>query len=123
MEKIVVDQLTDRIFVLLGEKLGARGKTLEARFRKAGRLVPKRARDPIKVLIEAQRMAEDPNMLLRLDPEAVSYAYDQAVNALGELDRAAEKSRKRFNMAALISLQVILIAVAFIAVMRWRGFM
>lgn len=122
MEKVVVDQLADRIFVLLGENLGARGKTLDARFRKAGRMVPKRARAPIKVLIEAQKMAENPNLLLRIDPGHVSAAYEQASLALGELDRAAERSRRRFNAAALISLQILLIAAVFIAFMRWQGY-
>lgn len=123
MEKVVVDQLAQRIFALLGEQIGPRGKTLEARFRKLGRLVPKRARDPIRTLIEAQKMAENPNLAMRVDPDAVSVAYDQALDALKQLDAAAEKSRKRFNLAALISLQVILVTVVFVAVMRWRGFL
>lgn len=123
MEKTVVDQLVDRIFTLLGERLGVRGKTLEARFRKAGRLVPKRARAPIKVLIEAEKMAQNPTIAIRIDPEALAAAYDKAVLELGDVDRDAEKSRKRFNMAALLGVQILLIAVVFVAVMRWRGFL
>lgn len=122
MEKTVIDQLADRIYTLLGDNLGVRGKTLDARFRKAGRLVPRRAREPIKFLIEAQKMAENPGLAMKLDDETISTAYDQAVRALGDVDRVKEKSRKRFNLAALLSLQVILIATAFIVFMQWRGF-
>ena len=123
MEKTVIDQLAERIFTLLGERLGVRGKTLETRFRKAGRLVPKRAREPIRALVDAQNLAQNPNMAMRIDPEHVSNAYDQALRELTQINPAAERSQKRFNFASLILLQLLLVAGIFAAILRWRGFL
>ena len=123
MQKVVIDQLAGRVHDLLGEKLGVRGRTLEARFKKAGRMVPRRARKTIPTLIEAERMAVDPKLLVRIDPDVVSRAYDVAVRELGEIDAGAEKSRKRLNLLAIVAFQVLVIGGIFIAIMRWRGFL
>lgn len=123
MDNTKIEQLTDSIHALLGEKLNVRGRTLEARFRRAGRLVPRRAREPIKVLIEAQTMARDPRLLMRLDAEHVSKAYEIAARELKEIDAASERARKRINLLALIALQFLIVAGVFVALMRWRGYL
>lgn len=123
MEKVVVEQLVERVCTLLREKLGIRGGSLEAQVRRAGRALPRNIRHAAKDLVNAERMARDPKMLLRLDPQQVSAAYDTCVLHLEGIDHQALKSKARFGFAATIIVQVFVIAAVALAVLRWRGFL
>ncbi|WP_281858169.1 hypothetical protein [Litoreibacter halocynthiae] len=122
MEKVVVDQLVARISALLHEKLGMRGATLEARVRRAGRALPGRVRRAAKDLANAERMAKEPKMLLRLDPQQVSESYEICLMYLESIDERALRTKALFGFAASIIVQIILIAGVAIAVLRWRGY-
>ncbi|RLJ60462.1 hypothetical protein BCF46_0663 [Litoreibacter meonggei] len=122
MEKVVVDQLVARISALLHEKLGMRGASLEARVRRAGRALPRRVRRAAKELVNAESMAQEPKMLLRLDPQQVSAAYDTCLMYLENIDERALKTKALFGFAASVIVQVILIAAVALAVLRWRGY-
>jgi len=123
MEKVVVDQLVERISSLLHEKLGMRGGSLEARVRRAGRALPRQVRRAVKELVNAEHMAQEPKMLLRLDPQQVSAAYDTCLMYLDNIDERALKTKARFGFAASVIMQVIVIAAVAFAVLRWRGYL
>lgn len=122
MEQGAVSQLVIQIYDLMGEKLRLKGASLQTRVKKAGRLLPKPVRRAAGELIEAQTMAENPILATRLDSDAVTKAHQTCMRYLNELDPKAAKSRARYNFAALISAQFLLIVGLAIAFMRWRGF-
>lgn len=122
MEPVVIEQLVTRIFDLLAEKLGAKGKTLEKRLLYVSRKLPGRVRKAGQALVEAQSMAESPNLAMKIDSEALSASYDVISKHLSEIDSAAERSRKRYNLFAAIAAQVLLVAAAIFAVLMWRGY-
>ena len=122
MEKVVVDQLVARISALLREKLGMRGNSLEARVRRAGRALPRYVRRAAKELVDAERMAQEPKMLLRLDPKQVSAAYDTCVKYLESIDEKALKAKAVVGFAARMIMQVIVIGAIALVVLRWRGY-
>ena len=122
MDKVVIDQLVERISSLLREKLGIRGGSLEARTRRAGRTLPRRVRRAAKELVTAERMSHEPKMLLRLDPQQVSAAYDTCVKYLEKIDEKALKNKALLGFAASLIVQVIVIAAVVFAVLRWRGY-
>jgi hypothetical protein len=121
MEQGVVSQLALQIYDLMGDKLRVKGANLRTRVRKAGRLLPKTVRRAAGELIEAQDMAENPNLATRLDPDAVTKAHRTCLRYLKEIDPKAAKSRARYNFAALISAQFLLIVGLAIALLQWRG--
>lgn len=123
MEKVVVEQLVGRIFALLREKLGIRGGTLEARVRRAGRALPRNVRQAAKALVNAERMSQEPKMLLRLDPQGVSAAYDVCVTHLEGIDEKALKTKAFFGFAATVIVQVLVVGAIALAVLRWRGYL
>jgi len=123
MEKVVVEQLVERVFVLLREKLGVRGGSLEARVRRAGRMLPRHVRLAARELVNADQMAQEPKMLLRLDPSRVSAAYSTCSNYLEGIDEKALKSKAVFGFAATLIVQLLVIGGVALAVMRWRGFL
>jgi len=123
MEKVVVEQLVERVFVLLREKLGVRGGSLEARVRRAGRMLPRHVRLAARELVNADQMAQEPKMLLRLDPSRVSAAYSTCSNYLEGIDEKVLKSKAVFGFAATLIVQLLVIGGVALAVMRWRGFL
>lgn len=122
MEKVVVEQLVERVFTLLREKLGVRGGSLEARVRRAGRILPRHVRVAARELVSADQMAQEPKMLLRLDPSRVSAAYETCTNHLEGIDEKALKSKAIFEFAATVIVQVLVIGAIALAVLHWRGF-
>lgn len=122
MEQLTVRQLTARVFELLGEKLGARGDTLETRLSRIRRKLPRSVRSAVNDLVAAEKMAQDPKLVLQLDPEHTSSAYARCVTFLDGIDPIEARSRKRYTMAASISAQLLLVALACIAVLQWRGY-
>ena len=123
MEKVVVEQLAERISALLREKLGARGSSLEARVQWAGRGLPRRVRQAAMELVNAERMAQDPKMRLRLDPQQVSAAYNTCLTHLDAIDAKAMKAKRIFGFLATLIIQIVLIGAAAVALLRWRGFL
>lgn len=122
MEKITVDQLVERIYGLLGEKLGVTGRTLEARVRRAGRVLPRFVRQAAKELVSADQMSRAPKMLLRIDSGQVSAAYATCLKHLEAIDQNGLRSQARFSLAATIIVQICLVAAVLLTVLRWRGF-
>lgn len=123
MEKVVVEQLVERVFVLLREKLGMRGGSLEVRVRRAGRSLPRQVRLAAQELVNAERMSKEPKMLLRLDPQRVSTAYSVCIAHLEAIDEKAVKVKAAFGFAASLIVQVLVIGGIALAVLRWRGFL
>ena len=122
MDKAVIDQLLERISSLLREKLGIRGNSLEERVRHAGRTLPRYVRRAAAELVNAERMAQQPKMLLRLDPQQVSAAYHTCVTYLEGIDERALKNKALFGFAASVIVQVFVIAALALAVFWWRGY-
>ena len=122
MEQGAVSQLALQVFDLMGEKLRVKGGNLRARVKKAGRLLPRPVRRAATELIEAENMAENPVLATRLDPDAINKAHKTCLRYLKEIDPKAARSRARYNMAALISAQFLLVVALAITFLRWRGF-
>ena len=122
MEPIVIQQLTKRVFELLEETMGAKGRTLEKRLAYVQRKLPGRVKRAGAVLVDAQGMADSPRLAMQLDSETVSAAYDEIERYLKELDVAAEKSRKRYNVMAAVAAQFLLVVGALVALLVWLGY-
>jgi hypothetical protein len=120
MEQSDLEQMISKLSDMIGERLRVRGKTFQGRVKKAGRLLPRSVRRAAGELIEARTMAENPVLAKVVDPDAVHRAYKTCTRFLDEVDPVAARSRKRYNLASIVSLQVIIVAVLAIAVMQWR---
>jgi hypothetical protein len=122
MEPAEVQALVARVFALLESKLGARGSTLQKRLTYVRRKLPSRIRRAGEVLVDAQGMAENPRLAMRLEPETLSRATTQIERFLNEIDVPAERSRRRYNKMAAVAGQVLLGAGALITLLVWRGY-
>jgi len=122
MEPAEIQALVARVFDLLESKLGARGSTLQKRLTYVRRKLPGRIRRAGEVLVDAQTMAENPRLAMRLQPETLTQATAQMERFLNDIDVPAERSKRRYNKLATVAGQVLLAIGAMVALLVWRGF-
>ena len=122
MEPAEIQALVARVFALLESKLDARGATLQKRLAYVRRKLPGRIRRAGEVLVDAQGMAENPRLAMRLEPETLTRATTQMERFLNEIDAPAERSRRRYNKMATVAGQVLLAVGALIGLLVWRGY-
>ncbi|MGO4913869.1 hypothetical protein [Pseudogemmobacter sp. W21_MBD1_M6] len=119
----MVQEQAEHISALLRDKLGMRGKDLEARLRKAGRLVPRRVRSDALFLAQASKLAANPKLVKMIDPARANAAYDACVRHFEAIDVAARRRNQFLNWLGGIAFMVLVLFAAIITVLVWRGFL
>ncbi len=121
MEPITINEFAGQVSAQLNEKLGAKGATLEKRLAYVQRTLPRRVRRSGEALVAAQQMGQNPQLAMRVDSNTVAKSYDEISRYLDEVDAGLVRSRKRYNVAAGVAGQVLMVTFAFAAVLMWRG--
>ena len=121
MSVVTVQQLADRVAVLVEERLRVRGDTLEAKLNRAGRRLPRKVRDAGAVLVQATQMIRNPKLMHLVDDEAVALAYDTCLRHLNTVDPVEARKGLILDIAARIAFAILVVAVLFVAVLYWRG--
>jgi hypothetical protein len=122
MSAVTIQQMVERISGLMEERLAVRGATLADKMRKGGRLLPRKVRLAAERLAKAGTNAQNPKLLLRVDEGAVSKDYDICVRHLTAINAKAGIRRLLGSMATSIAFGLLMLGIAAIAVLRWRGF-
>lgn len=112
---------TDELRVLMAKHLGVNAKSFKRACASAGRRIPRRLRAGAARLAEAAEMAQNPKLQRYMDAQALDADYRALRDWLGQKDLAEDRKTRRLNLAALIALQVLVIAVALIVFLNWRG--
>ncbi len=111
----------DQIATLLSERLGIRGKGLEAKLRKAGRLLPPHIRREAAVLVEAVKLQESPRLSRMIDQDAAVRSYDTVEKHLLKIDSFDRRMGLLIGFLTTNALNIIFIAALVVGVMVWRG--
>lgn len=119
MDPEVLDQMITRIAEQLAEKLGAKGATLDKRLAFVRRQLPKRARHAGVALLDAQRMAQAPQLAMKIDAGQVEAAHRVLDQFLTEFDAEAALSRKRYNRWSTIAAQFLLVCAVMLGLLWW----
>lgn len=122
MSAISIQQMADRVAALMEERLGAKGKGLAAKLHRAGRRLPRKVRAAGEELAQAAAMAQNPKLLLQIDHDAMSAAYDTCIKHLAAINPRIRRMDGLVAVAASVAFSVLAVAVILIAVLRWRGF-
>lgn len=122
MERTAVRQLAERVSELLEEKLAVSGKTIDARVARAGRLLPRKVRRAAKEMARANKMTRSPKLLMQIDPEKVTRAYDTCVKYLTKVDPKKRGADFRMGLLASIGQKILIVGALVVAVLVWRGF-
>lgn len=111
----------DALSVLLGRKLHLRGSTLSARLARARRQLPGHLRRSGQVIVTAQRQARHPRIALQLDPAPVEVALADFTRYLKQIDPAERRKTRLIRWLAGLVLNLIVITMAVVLILRWRG--
>ncbi len=117
------DDRAEHLANLIEERLGIRGSGLEAKLRRAGRLLPRRVQRDAARLLEAQRLQAHPKLARQVNDGAIQAACRNVEAYLATVD---PKSRRMDGIVSLLSSNAInLLATASIVIglMLWRGYL
>ena len=122
MSAVTIQQMADRVSALMEERLAVRGATLVDKVRKGGRLLPRKVRLAAERLAVAGANAQNPRLLLQIDEGVVSKDYDICVRHLTAINAGAGMRRLLGSMVTSVAFGLLMLGVAVIAVLKWRGF-
>ncbi len=107
---------------LLTLKFGVKRQGLEVMLAKAGRRLPRRVQIKARVLVEAQALAGHPKLARQMDKTAVSRAFEDVKAHLKAIDVADRKKGRVLSLAGAIAFNLLVVLVAFVVWLWWRGY-
>ena len=111
----------DALCALLGQRLRLRGVSFSSRLARAGRQLPRHLRQTGQVIVTAQRQAEHPRLALLVDPAPVEAALADFTRYLKQIDSAERRKTRLIRWLAGLVLNLIVITMAVVLILRWRG--
>lgn len=125
-ERQVIDtkefhQRASRLETQLQAKLGLRGKSMSARLRRAGRLLPRRLRADVAVLTEAETKLAHPVLARQVDFPRVTKAFNAIEAYLTKIDPKDRRKGKILGWAGALVFNLLVLAVILALILRWQG--
>ena len=117
-----VTMRSDRLADLIEKRLGVRGRGLEAKLRKAGRLLPRWLRHEASRLVEAERLMAHPKLRMQTDPTTLDRAYRQCEKWLKAVDPAERRKGRVLAFLGVNAANLLIVSAAFIAYLVWAGY-
>lgn len=121
MSAVTIQQMADRVAVLMEQRLRIRGKGLADKIRRAGRSLPKRVRVAAEQLATAQAMAQSPKLIMQIDEAQVAQSYDICLRHLGGINANAGMRATILNRLASIAFILLVVATLIVVVVYLRG--
>ena len=112
----------DRLANLIEERLGIRGQGLEAKLRRAGRLIPKRIRADAGLLVDAARNEANPKLARLLDQASIQAAARNVETWLAGIDPAERRVNRIIGFLSSNALNLMATGTLVIVVLVWRGY-
>lgn len=106
---------------LVTAKFGPKGPDLRRQARKLGRRVPKSVRSDLDLVGQAAHLARHPRLSRLHQPQEVEAAADRATAHLESIDPANRRRGLVLSWVADNVINLMLLAVLFIAILRIRG--
>lgn len=114
---------SDRLAELIEERLGVRGRGLEAKLRRAGRLLPRWLRREASQLVKAERLMSHPKLMMQADPAALDRAFRHCETWLKTIDPAERRKSRMLGFLGVNAANLLIVAGLFIAYLVWAGYL
>jgi hypothetical protein len=111
----------DTLRSLMATRLGLKHGSLSRRVAKAGRRLPPGVRNDIAIVAEADKMARNPRLAMRLDRNTTKSAYDRASTHLKAIDVVERRKGIALSILGSIAFNILAVIFLLIVVLRWRG--
>lgn len=106
---------------LLREVHGIRGRTLGQALRRSKLVLPRRIRRAAQPLADAEPLLGHPRLQRMVDSVALRDAHAEVSAHLKSVDVADKRRGRLLGIAGAVAVNVILVAVLFVAWIRWAG--
>ena len=121
MNSVSYEEQAERIATLLHEKLGIRGRDLESRLRRAGRLLPRHLQQDGAVLVEAVKYQASPKLARLVDAAQVARSYRNLEEHLQSIDPWKRRIDELVGILSGVAFSLLLTVVGFVALAYWFG--
>jgi hypothetical protein len=111
----------DEISTLMATKLRVKGASLERQLQKAGRRLPKKRRQDIENLLEAQQLMGNPKLERMVDMTAISEGSGRVIGHLQTLDPWERFKDRWLGILGAIALALIVTFILVVYVLWKRG--
>lgn len=115
-----IEALSREVRDVLRKKLGVKGRTLAEAFRKAGRQLPKWARQQGEVLAEAEMKAVHPKLITQIDEQAVQHAYKVVMGHLATIDVGDRRWARMLDILGGLVFNLLLFTAFLLLLLWWR---
>ncbi len=113
----------ENVAELLKDRMGVRGRDLASAVKHAGRLLPRRIRREAQVLIEAERLAQNPRLLKMVDFGSVDHAFRACVQYLETQDPVQRRLGTVLSILGGLALSLIVVFALVVVILLWRGYL
>ncbi len=121
IDPVMFQQDIDAVRTKLRIRLGARGKTLARSLRRAGRRLPKHARQAGARLVRMQAMVAHPRLRRLVTRAQVDAALAELSAPLNVINVKERRKDRLLAFAARVVFSLMVLGAGVIAFMRWRG--
>ncbi|MEC3862462.1 hypothetical protein VK792_14310 [Mesobacterium sp. TK19101] len=111
-----------RLEKLLAQKFGLGEGDLARRAAKAGRRLPRSVRNDIALVAETAQTAGNPKLALQMPDKKVARAFERAEAHLSAIDVKDRRKDQVLKTLGVLSFNLIVLFIALIVLLRWRGF-
>lgn len=121
MSAITIQQMADRVAGLMEERLGVRGNGLSDKLRRGGRLLPRGVRGQAQELANLAEKAQNPKLLVQIDPGRVAACYDGCLRYLSAQRSGSAGLRAVWRISVTVVLGLMLVGALVLLVQRLQG--
>ena len=114
--------LSDRLTVLMRDKLDVRADSFPRALHRAGRQLPRRLRQDGATILAAMDRAQNPRLARVTDGEGPHHAARRIERYLAGLDPVASRARARAYLFADLAFRLAVVVALVIGVLVWRGY-
>lgn len=111
----------NRLETLIEDRLGIRGRGLEAKLHRAGRALPGFIRREAGKIVQAHQMLANPKLARQVDPSGLESAFRKCETWLKAVDPKERRKGAVLGLLGTNALNFLIISGGFIAWAVWSG--
>lgn len=123
MGAISIQQMAERVSILLTERLQIKGQDLADKLRRGGGRLPRKVRRAAQEIATANELSYNPKLLLQISEEKVAENYDICVKYLTKLNKGYRLRGVLLGLSTSILFSLVAVVGLVLAVLVWRGFL
>jgi hypothetical protein len=123
MGAVSIQQMAERVSILLTERMHIKGRDLGDKLRRGGRVLPRNVRQAAQELATAAEQSHNPKLLLQINELKVAENYDICVKHLNERHKNEKLRVTLLGLSVSILFSLLVVVAMVVGVLVWRGYL